>query len=59
MSSGEPDERDGRWHDVRIHWREGSSHDDGVRAANPDEAIDNAARNWITVPPAEPAERIE
>lgn len=48
-----------RWHEVRIHWGGGRSHDDGIRGANPDEAIDNAVRNWVTDTPYEQAERIE
>ena len=48
-----------RWHDVRVHWPDGTSHDDGIRGDSPDDALDNARRNWITENPYQQATRIE
>ena len=48
-----------RWHDVRVHWPDGTSHDDGIQGDSLDDALDNARRNWITDTPYRQATRID
>jgi hypothetical protein len=43
------------WYRVEVRWADGSTHEDGIRAATPAEAETNARRNWITDTPGEPA----
>ncbi len=48
-----------RWHAVRVHWAEGTHHDDEIRGADQAAAVANAHRNWITATPGRRAVRIE
>jgi hypothetical protein len=46
------------WYRVEVQWPDGSSHEDAIRAATPEEAQAKVRRNWITDTPGEPAARI-
>lgn len=47
------------WHDVTVHWPNGTSHDDGIRGGDRDDALANARSNWITENPYGKAQWIE
>lgn len=47
------------WHDVRVHWPNGTSHLDGIRGWDRQHAIDNAQWNWGSANPHGTCERIE
>jgi hypothetical protein len=44
---------------VRVHWADGTSHDDGIRGKTRDEAQRNGDDNWIRNTPGEKALWVE
>lgn len=47
------------WHAVRVHWPDGTHHDDEIRGDDRDSAIDNAEWNWAGGNPYGRADHIE
>jgi hypothetical protein len=47
------------WHDVTVHWPDGTSHNDGIHGADREDALANATVNWVTENPYGAAEWIE
>lgn len=51
------DEKIRPWHDVTVHWPDGTSHQDGIRGHDQADALANAEWNWTSAYGT--AERIE
>lgn len=57
--AADPHDHAAPWHDVRVHWPNGTSHLDGIRGWDRQHAVDNAHWNWGTANPHGTCDRIE